>query len=135
MAHLLKKFLTAVMVLAGGLAPSARAQSADAAKALAELPGFDFSRLSPFAKRELATVLTDEFDACGRPLTLLGSLKKGDACRHTKRVVGMAAGLSSEGAGANEIIRANLSVSMISSSYWMCPDSSFAISGAVRFSR
>lgn len=104
MAHLLKKFLTAVVMLAGGLASSARAQSGDAAKVLTELPGFDFSRLSPGAKRELATVLTDEFDACGRPLTLLGSIKKGDACRHTKRVVGMAAGLSSEGAGANEII-------------------------------
>lgn len=104
MAHLLKKSLVVLVMLAGGLVPSARAQSGDATKVLTELPGFDFSRLSTAAKRELATVLTDEFDACGRPLTLLGSLKKGDACRHTKRLVGMAAGLASEGAGANEII-------------------------------
>jgi protein-disulfide isomerase len=103
-AHLLKKFFLVAAVLAWSVPVGVRAQSADPAKVLAELPGFDFSRLSGAAKRELATVLTDEFDACGRPLTLLASLKKGDACRHTKRVVGLAAGLAAEGSGANEVI-------------------------------
>jgi protein-disulfide isomerase len=52
----------------------------------------------------LAAVLTDEFDSCGRPLTLLASLKKGDACKHTRRMVGLAAGQAAEGSTANEIL-------------------------------
>ncbi len=80
------------------------AQPADPARVLADVPGFDFSRLSAPAKRELASVLTDEFDYCGRPLTLLGSLKKGDACKHTRRLVGYAATLAAEGSAATEII-------------------------------
>jgi glutaredoxin len=80
------------------------AQPTDPARALADLPGFDFSRLPPPAKKELLAVLTDEFDYCGRPLTLMGSLKKGDACKHTRRLVGHAARLASEGAPAPEII-------------------------------
>ena len=88
------------------LAAGAWAQPAgpDPARVLAELPGFDFSRLPPGAKKELAQVLTDEFDACGRPLTLLGSLKKGDACKHTRRVVNVAALLAADGTPAMEII-------------------------------
>lgn len=69
-----------------------------------DVPGFDFSRLPAPAKKELSAVLTDEFDYCGRPLTLLAALKKGDACKHTKRLVGYAASQAGEGAGANEII-------------------------------
>lgn len=69
-----------------------------------EVPGFDFSRLAPAARRTLSTVLTDEFDFCGRPMTLLASLKKGDACAHTKRLVGLAASLAAEGAGADEVL-------------------------------
>lgn len=76
----------------------------DPSRALAELPGFDFSRLTQSAKKELASVLTDEFDYCGRPLTLLASLKKGDACKHTRRLVGFAATLASEGSPSTEII-------------------------------
>lgn len=79
---------------------------ADATRALSELPGFDFSRLSAPAKKELATVLTDEFDFCGRPLTLMASIKKGDACKHTRRLVGYAASQAAEGAPAPEIINA-----------------------------
>ncbi len=86
----------------GVLATAAVAQSGTAA-ALQGL-GFDFSSLSPGAQKELLTVLTDEFDYCGRPLTLMGSLKKGDACKHTKRLVGYAARQASEGAVAQEII-------------------------------
>lgn len=69
-----------------------------------DVPGFDFSRLPAPAKKELSAVLTDEFDYCGRPLTLLASLKKGDACKHTKRLVGYAASQAAEGVPANEII-------------------------------
>ncbi|MFO0596599.1 MAG: thioredoxin domain-containing protein [Myxococcaceae bacterium] len=76
----------------------------DPAQVLANLPGFDFSRLSAPAKKELASVLADEFDYCGRPLTLLASLKKGDACKHTRRLVGYAASMASEGTSATEII-------------------------------
>lgn len=82
------------------------AQGSDPARILSELPGFDFSRLSVAAKKELVNVLTDEFDACGRPLTLLSSVKKGDACKHTKRLVGYAAFQASEGAPATETLNA-----------------------------
>lgn len=82
----------------------ALAQGQDPARLLADLPGFDFSRLPATAKKELSAVLTDEFDSCGRPITLLASLKKGDACKHTKRMVGLAAAQAAEGATANEIL-------------------------------
>jgi len=84
------------------LASSALAQ--DPSRALSDLPGFDFSRLSAPAKKELASVLTDEFDYCGRPLTLLASVKKGDACKHTKRLVGLAATMANDGAPATDIL-------------------------------
>jgi protein-disulfide isomerase len=89
-----------------GVRGSAHAQNADPTRVLMDLPGFDFSRLTAAAKKELVTVLTDEFDACGRPLTLLASLKKGDACKHTKRLVGYAASQASEGKPATELINA-----------------------------
>ena len=76
----------------------------DPARALGDVPGFDFSRLPAPARKELVSVLTDEFDYCGRPLTLLASLKKGDSCKHTRRLVGLAATLAAEGAAATEII-------------------------------
>ena len=57
----------------------------DSARALAELPGFDFSKLPPASQKELAGVFQDEFDYCGRPLTLYASLKKG-ACKHKRRL-------------------------------------------------
>lgn len=82
---------------------AAVAIAGEGARAL-DLPGFDFSRLPEPAKKELSAVLTDEFDYCGRPLTLLASLKKGDACKHTRRLVGYAAAQAAEGAPANEII-------------------------------
>jgi protein-disulfide isomerase len=88
------------------MASEAFAQGSDPARLLSDLPGFDFSRLSAAAKKELVSVLTDEFDACGRPLTLLASLKKGDACKHTRRLVGYAAFQASEGTPATEIINA-----------------------------
>jgi protein-disulfide isomerase len=74
--------------------------------ALPEIPGFDFSKLPPAAQTELSTFLRDEFDYCGRPLTLIGALKKGDACKHTKRMVALAATYAAEGQQGQEIINA-----------------------------
>lgn len=95
-----RRLLLVALTLVGSFAFA----QTDPARVLADVPGFDFSRLPSGAKKELAAVLTDEFDYCGRPLTLLASVKKGDACKHTKRLVGYAALLASEGTVANEII-------------------------------
>jgi protein-disulfide isomerase len=86
--------LTALCALAGG------------ERVLEGLPGLDFSKMPAPAQKELANVFTDEFDYCGRPLTLAASLKKGDACRHTRRMAGMAAAYANEGQPAQEIINA-----------------------------
>jgi len=75
-------------------------------RVLEGLPGLDFSKLGAPAQRELATVFTDEFDYCGRPLTLAASLKKGDSCRHTRRMASLAATYANDGQGAQEIINA-----------------------------
>lgn len=91
-------------VLTAAVLVSSAASAQNSAQVLAQVPGFDFSRLPDTAKKELASLLTDEFDYCGRPSTLLGSLKKGDACKHTRRLVGYAAGQAAEGAPASEII-------------------------------
>lgn len=103
MAHLLTKFVSLVTVTLALASTAVQAQQ-DPSRALADVPGFDFGRLPAPARRELASVLTDEFDYCGRPLTLLASLKKGDACKHTRRLVGLAATLAAEGSAASEII-------------------------------
>lgn len=85
-------------------AVAAPAQGQDVARLISDLPGFDFSRLPGSARKELGAVLTDEFDSCGRPLTLLASIKKGDACKHTRRMVGLAALMAADGSTANEIL-------------------------------
>ena len=103
-AHLLTKSVSLVTVTLVLLASTAGQAQTDPSRALADVPGFDFSRLASPAKRELLSVLTDEFDYCGRPLTLLASLKKGDACKHTRRLVGLAATLAADGSPATEII-------------------------------
>lgn len=100
MAHLLAKFVTVALVLTSTVTLA----QTDPARVLTDVPGFDFSRLPAPARKELASVLTDEFDSCGRPLTLLASLKKGDACKHTRRMVGYAATLAADGVPATEII-------------------------------
>jgi protein-disulfide isomerase len=99
-AHLLAKSVMVTLVLASTVALA----QTDPSRVLTDVPGFDFSRLTAPARKELAAVLTDEFDYCGRPLTLLASLKKGDACKHTRRLVGYGATLAAEGAPASEII-------------------------------
>jgi protein-disulfide isomerase len=100
-AHLFKKMSLVAVLTASSLA---LAQAAEAERVLADAKGFDFSTLAPQAKRELSSVLTDEFDSCGRPLTLLASLKKGDACKHTRRMVALAASLAATGSTAGEIL-------------------------------
>ena len=76
--------LLVVAVLA--LSSAAQAQSADPRRVLADIPGLDFTRLAPPAQKELAAVFTDEFDYCGKPLTVAAALKKPDACKHTRRL-------------------------------------------------
>lgn len=98
-----RKLATLLTSLA--LATALPAWAQDDARVL-EVPGLDFSRLPAPAKKELATVFTDEFDYCGRPMTLAASLKKGDACRHTRRLVSYAAAQAAEGLPATEIINA-----------------------------
>lgn len=86
-------------------AAAARAQQDNTALVLRDIPGVDAARLAPASQRELATLLTDEFDYCGRPLTLAGTLKKGDACKHTRRLVAWAAGqIDKGGAASNDVI-------------------------------
>jgi protein-disulfide isomerase len=92
-------------VLAGLAIVAATAWAADSARVL-DLPGLDFSKLPPAAQKELSTVFTDEFDYCGRPLTLFASLKKGDSCKHTRRLAALAASYSNDGQPAQEIINA-----------------------------
>lgn len=82
------------------------APAQDAAATLRALPHFDFSSLAASAKQELVAVLSDEFDYCGRPLTLLAALSRADACAHTRRLVSHAAAQLAEGASANEVILA-----------------------------
>ncbi len=100
--RIVTKALGKAVLTASLLSFAASAQNSS--QALAQVPGFDFSRLAEPAKKELAAVLTDEFDYCGRPSTLLGSLKKGDACKHTRRLVGYAATQAADGASSSEII-------------------------------
>jgi protein-disulfide isomerase len=90
-------------------APSAPAAApaaapSDPASALSGIPGMDFSSLPPAAKRELATVFSDEFCYCGCPHTLGACLKTHGGCRHAKRMAQVAARMVSEGTPATEVI-------------------------------
>ncbi|WP_426753735.1 DsbA family protein [Myxococcus sp. Y35] len=85
--------------------PAAAAPApADPAAALTGIPGMDFSSLSPTAKRELATVLSDEFCYCGCPHTLGACLKSHTPCKHARRMAQLAARMVSEGSPATEVI-------------------------------
>lgn len=100
MPHSLRKLILPLLLGAGLV----HAQAADPGKVLSELPGLDTSTLNAMAKKELLDVFKDEFDYCGRPLTLLESLRKGDACKHTKRLALLAKALALEGVTATDII-------------------------------
>lgn len=87
-----------------GAPATAPAPSFDPAAVLSGIPGMDFSALPPSAKRELATVLTDEFCYCGCPHTLAACLKTHTPCKHGKRMARLAARMVSDGGPATEVI-------------------------------
>ncbi|WP_323379082.1 DsbA family protein [Pyxidicoccus xibeiensis] len=80
------------------------AAPADPTAAISGIPGMDFSSLPPTAKRELATVMTDEFCYCGCPHTLGACLKQHTGCRHARRMARLAARMVSDGSPATEVI-------------------------------
>jgi protein-disulfide isomerase len=82
--------------------PAAAPPSGDAV--LTGLPGMDFSALPPAARRELSTVLTDEFCYCGCPHTLGQCLRGHTSCQHAKRMARFAARQAVSGMPATEII-------------------------------
>jgi protein-disulfide isomerase len=73
-------------------------------KAGLEVPGMDFSTLSPSAQQELQSVFSDEFCYCGCPHTLGACLKEHTSCRHAKRMATLAAGEAAAGVPSTEII-------------------------------
>src|SRR5687768_2951135 len=83
---------------AGSAPPPAPAAS------LPSIQGMDFSSLSAPARRELATVLNDEFCYCGCPHTLGGCLQAHTSCKHARRMTQLAAAEAAEGVAAVEII-------------------------------
>lgn len=84
--------------------PAAAVPSQDPAQVLTGIPGMDFSSLPPAAKRELATVFSDEFCYCGCPHSLGACLKQHTTCKHAKRMARLSARLVSEGGPASEVI-------------------------------
>lgn len=84
-------------------AVSAEPPPPERVRALEALPGLGLSKLPPQAKLALAEFLDDEFDYCGKPLTLSASLEKGDACAHTRRLARIAVDLARGGAWASDI--------------------------------
>ncbi len=102
--RIVKPCLLAVLLVAGpGLAQPA-APAMEPSRVLTGISGLDFSKLPASAQKELATVFTDEFDWCGRPMTVAASLKAGNACKHTRRLAILAASQAMDGAPATEII-------------------------------
>lgn len=71
---------------------------------LSDIPGLDFSSLSPAAQKELAGVFTDEFCYCGCPHTLGACLKTHAGCRHARRMALLAAPAAAAGSSGAEII-------------------------------
>lgn len=69
-----------------------------------DVPGMDFSELTPAAQKELANVLSDEFCYCGCPHTVGQCLKTHQPCRHAKRMARLAAGYSKDGLASSETI-------------------------------
>src|SRR3954468_20865808 len=97
------RLLAALGVLTIGAGALAQQPSGnEPARVLSGIAGLDFSKLPPPAQKELATVFTDEFDWCGRPLTVAASLKSGNTCKHTRRLALLAASQAMEGVPATE---------------------------------
>jgi protein-disulfide isomerase len=101
--RIVKSCLLAALLAAG---PALAQAGNEPARVLSGISGMDFSKLPPPAQKELATVFTDEFDWCGRPLTVAASLKSASGCKHTRRLASLAAAQALEGAPATEIINA-----------------------------
>jgi protein-disulfide isomerase len=85
-------------------APPPAAAPSPGGDMLAGIPGMDFSALPPAARRELSTVLSDEFCYCGCPHTLGQCLKGHTTCQHGKRMARLAAKQAAAGVPATEII-------------------------------
>ncbi len=82
--------------------PAGAPGSGDAA--LSGIPGMDFSALPPAARRELATVFSDEFCYCGCPHTLGQCLKAHTGCKHARRMARLAARQTASGQAATDVI-------------------------------
>lgn len=89
----------------GGGGPPAADEQGQTARTLA-VPGMDFSTLSAGARKELATVFTDEFCYCGCPHTLGQCLQAHGGCRHARRMANLAAQAAQAGEPGVEIIGA-----------------------------
>jgi protein-disulfide isomerase len=84
-------------------ADSPDAGAAPVAAAPKDIPGVDLGKLSPSARRELDAVLTDEFCYCGGPHTLGTCLREHGACRHSRRLVALAARFAAQGLSSADI--------------------------------
>lgn len=73
-------------------------------RVLEGIPGLDFSSLSPSAKQELASFLSDEFCYCGCPHSVGACLKGHPTCQHARRMAVLAAAEAANGLPAVEII-------------------------------
>jgi len=69
-----------------------------------QVPGMDFSSLSPNAQKELGSVLEDEFCYCGCPHTLGQCLRSHKGCQHAKKAAALAAALAAGGGDSSDII-------------------------------
>jgi protein-disulfide isomerase len=84
-------------------APPPAPAAAAPADALDGLDWLDLRALTPAARKELATVLSDEFCYCGCPHAL-GACLKTHTCRHARRMTLLAAADAAQGVPAVETI-------------------------------
>jgi protein-disulfide isomerase len=101
--RIVKPCLLAALLVATEVLAQQAAPGMEPSRVLTGINGLDFSKLPASSQKELATVFTDEFDWCGRPMTVAASLKAG-ACKHTRRLAVLAASQAMDGSPATEII-------------------------------
>ena len=102
--RIVKPCLLAALLLTTSTMAQQAAPGTEPSRVLSGITGLDFSKLPASSQKELATVFTDEFDWCGRPMTVAASLKSGNACKHTRRLAVLAASQAMDGSPATEII-------------------------------
>lgn len=102
-AHSTVSTLALAVVTLGFCLPLLAASPARADGKL-QVPGMDFSSLSPNAQKELGSVLDDEFCYCGCPHTLGQCLRNHKGCQHAKKAAALAAALAAQGAESSDII-------------------------------